>query len=188
MGRSGTGLGMAVVWGTVQDHGGFIRLQSEVGQGACIQLFFPATHEDLPADPALPLHNRGCRGQGELVLVVDDIGEQRDIARQMIEAMGYRVALAASGEKALEWLETATCDLVLLDMIMEPGMDGLDTYRHMIRRHPGQKALIVTGYSETDRVKTAQSLGAGQCLRKPYTFAELAQAIREELDRPAPAA
>jgi PAS domain S-box-containing protein len=188
MGRSGTGLGMAVVWGTVQDHDGFIRLQSEIGQGTTIQIFLPASHDTESADPVKKSRITHFRGRGELVLVVDDIAEQRDIARQILEAMGYRVAVAASGEEALAWLENATCDLVLLDMIMEPGIDGLDTYRHIVHRVPGQKAVIVTGYSETDRVKTAQALGAGKCLRKPYTFENLGQTIREELDRPVPPA
>ena len=73
-------------------------------------------------------------------------------------------------------------------MIMEPGIDGLDTYRRIVHRRPGHRAVIVTGFSETDRVKTAQSLGAGKCLRKPYTITKLGQAIREELDRPGPPA
>ena len=106
----------------------------------------------------------------------------------MLEVMGYRVAVAASGEEALAWLESATCDLVLLDMIMDPGMDGLDTYRRIVQRHPGQKAIIATGYSETDRVKAAQTLGAGNCLRKPFTFEKLGQTVREELDRAGPTA
>ncbi len=188
MGRSGTGLGMAVVWGTVQDHGGVIRLESAIGQGTVIRLFFPATHEVDTAAPALPSTIKRYRGRGETVLVVDDVSEQRDIARQMLEVMGYRVAVAASGEEALAWLENATCDLVMLDMIMDPGMDGLDTYRRIVQRHPGQKAIIATGYSETDRVKAAQTLGAGSCLRKPFTFEKLGQTVREELDRTGPAA
>ncbi len=184
MGRSGTGLGMAVVWGTVQDHGGFIRLQSEIGQGTVIRLFFPATRKVKTATPKLPSNIRRYRGRGETVLVVDDVPEQRDIARQMLEVMGYRVAEAANGEEALAWLANASCDLILLDMIMDPGMDGLDTYQRIVQRHPGQKAVIATGFSETERVKAAQSLGAGSCLRKPYTFEKLGQTIREELDRP----
>ncbi len=183
MGRSGTGLGMAVVWGTVQDHAGFIRLQSAVGEGTVMQLFFPATHEIPAGEPARPISIDQFRGRGETVLVVDDVPEQRAIASQMLEAMGYRVAEAASGEDALAFLENAYCDLVLLDMIMDPGIDGLETYRRMINRRPGQKAIIASGYSETDRVREAQSLGAGRYLQKPYTFEKLGRSIRVELDR-----
>jgi PAS domain S-box-containing protein len=185
MGRSGTGLGMAVVWGTVQDHAGFIRIRSEVGQGAVIRLYFPATREAL-TELAKPANIDQYQGHGEVILVVDDVPEQRAIASQMVTVMGYTVAVAASGEEALAYLEDNPCDLVLLDMIMDPGLDGLETYRRMIRRWPGQKAVIATGYSETDRVKEAQSIGAGVYLQKPYTFEKLGQAIRAELDRTVP--
>jgi DNA-binding NarL/FixJ family response regulator len=72
---------------------------------------------------------------------------------------------------------------VLLDMIMDPGIDGLETYRRMVDRRPGQKAIIATGFSETERVRKAQSLGVGRYIQKPYTFEELGQSIRAELDR-----
>ncbi len=183
MGRSGTGLGMAVVWGTVQDHAGFIRIQSEVGRGSVMRLFFPATDEPVSATEELTVDLDRFRGRGETVLVVDDVAEQRAIARRMLETMGYRVALAASGEDALAYLEKSSCDLVLLDMIMDPGIDGLETYRRMLDRRPGQKAIIATGFSETDRVRKAQSLGAGHYLQKPYTFEKLGQSVRTELDR-----
>ncbi len=183
MGRSGTGLGMAVVWGTVQDHSGFIRLESEIGAGTVIQLFFPTTREALAKAPARPVSFDQFKGRGETVLVVDDVPEQRTIARQMLEAMGYRVAVAASGEDALAFLENASCDLVLLDMIMDPGIDGLETYRRMVDRRPGQKAIIATGFSATDRVREAQTLGVGHYIQKPYTFEKLGRSIRTELDR-----
>ena len=186
MGRSGTGLGMAVVWGTVKDHAGFIRIRSDVGQGAVIRLYLPATREALTKQ-AIPADIDQYQGHGESVLVVDDVPEQRAIARQMLEALGYRVAVAASGEEALAYLENNSCDLVVLDMIMDPGLDGLETYRRLVRKWPGQKAVIATGYSETDRVKEAQSIGAGIYLQKPYTFEKLGQSIRNELDGPLPA-
>ncbi len=186
MGRSGTGLGMAVVWGTVKDHAGFIRIRSEVGQGAVIRLYFPATREAL-TQQAIPADMDQYQGHGETVLVVDDVPEQRAIARQMLEVLGYQVAVAASGEEALAYLENNRCDLVVLDMIMDPGLDGLETYRRIILKWPGQKAVIATGYSETDRVKEAQSMGAGIYLQKPYTFEKLGQSIRDELDRTVPA-
>jgi two-component system, cell cycle sensor histidine kinase and response regulator CckA len=74
-------------------------------------------------------------------------------------------------------------DLLLLDMIMEPGMDGLDTYRAVLEIHPHQKAIIVSGFSETDRIRTAQALGAGAFLKKPYRLEALGMAVRSELDR-----
>ena len=182
MGRSGTGLGMAVVWGTVKDHEGFIRIHSTLGQGTTIRLYLPATREGLPAAVAA-VDVAAFRGQGEAVLVVDDVPEQRAIAGRMLTALGYRVAVAASGEEALTHLENTPCDLVLLDMIMDPGIDGLETYRRMIRLRPGLKAVIASGFSATERVKQAQSLGAGTFISKPYTFAKLGQAVQDELKR-----
>ena len=181
MGRSGTGLGMAVVWGTVKDHNGYINLESSKGKGARLTIYLPATDREVFVSGNLNLQN--LRGRGETVLVVDDIAEQRELARRMLTYLGYKASAATSGEHAATLLREHPCDLVLLDMIMEPGMDGLDTYRKILEFHPNQKALIASGYSETDRVREAQRLGAGTYLRKPYTVEMLAAAVREELDR-----
>jgi len=75
------------------------------------------------------------------------------------------------------------CDLLILDMIMEPGMDGLETYRQIIEHHPDQKVVIASGYSETSRVAEIQRLGAGAYIKKPYTVEKLASIVRSELDR-----
>jgi DNA-binding NarL/FixJ family response regulator len=82
---------------------------------------------------------------------------------------------------AVEYLRSNRVDLLLLDMIMEPGMDGLDTYRRIIEMYPGQKALIASGYTETDQVREAQQLGAGRYLKKPYTLKGLGLAVYLEL-------
>ena len=105
-------------------------------------------------------------GKGESILMVDDIEAQRQIAAEMLEKLGYRVATAASGEEAVEYMQTHTADLLVLDMIMEPGIDGLETYRRILEIHPGQKSIIATGYSESVRVKEAQGLGAGTLCQK----------------------
>lgn len=185
MGRSGTGLGMAVVWGTIQDHAGFIRIESAPGQGTAVRLHFPATRESLAGGATVPPPTP--KGRGERVLVVDDVPEQRELADKMLATLGYERALAASGEEALEVLQREPCDLVLLDMLMAPGMDGLETYRRIIQRHPGQKAVLASGFSEDRRVREAQALGAGAYLAKPYTLENLGRCVRAELDRGAPA-
>jgi DNA-binding NtrC family response regulator len=96
--------------------------------------------------------------------------------------LGYRVAIAASGDEAVAYLQTHSVDLVVLDMIMEPGMDGLDTYKQILKIHPGQKAIIASGFSETTRAREAQQLGAGSYIKKPYLLKKIAMAIRKELD------
>jgi two-component system, cell cycle sensor histidine kinase and response regulator CckA len=181
MGKSGTGLGMSVVWGTVKDHRGYVEVQSIEGRGTTFTLYFPVTREaaDLPESrPDLDDY----LGRGETILVVDDIREQRDIASGMLGKLGYTVATVASGEDAIAWLDAQGADLLILDMIMEPGIDGLETYRRIADQHPGQKAIIASGYSETRRVREAQRLGAGTYIKKPYTLEKIGMAVRAELD------
>ena len=182
MGRSGTGLGMAVVWGTVQDHGGYIDVRSQIGRGTAFTLYFPLTRE-IPTAKSEPLPLQAYMGQGETILVVDDIATQREIAAGLLRKLNYNVATAASGEDAITYLEDHPCDLIVLDMIMDPGMDGLDTYRRIIERHPGQKAIIASGFSETKRVREAQELGAGVYVKKPYLLEKIGVAVRQELSR-----
>lgn len=181
LGRSGTGLGMTVIWNTVKDHGGFIDLRSQEGQGTRLDVYLPASREPLEMEPErVALEDYLGR---ERVLVVDDVAEQRALACQMLGKLGYRVAAVAGGEEALAYLEREQADLLVLDMIMEPGIDGLETYRRVIARHPGQKAIIASGYAQSDRVRALQDLGAGAYVRKPYTLEKIGLAVRRELDR-----
>jgi CheY-like chemotaxis protein len=182
MGRSGTGLGMAVVWGTVKDHRGHIDVKSVVARGTDITLYFPATRRAAPRrDDALPFEE--LRGHGERVLVVDDVREQREIAGEILGKLGYTVETAASGEAAVERLREAPADLVVLDMIMDPGIDGLETFRRILALRPGQKTIIASGYSESVQVREAQRLGAGAYVKKPYLLQTFGLAVRRELDR-----
>ena len=184
MGRSGTGLGLAVVWGTVKDHKGFIDLQSIEGKGTKFEVYLPATRQEANCKDSAILPE-ALRGH-ERILVVDDVAEQREIAKMMLTKLGYRVDTVASGAAALEYLQTHRVDLVILDMIMDPGLDGLQTYQKILEFHPHQKAIIVSGYSETDRVKEAQQLGAGTYLKKPFVLEKIGLAVRRELDRSGP--
>ncbi|OKY75370.1 MAG: hypothetical protein BM485_08880 [Desulfobulbaceae bacterium DB1] len=183
MGRSGTGLGLAVVWGTVKDHYGYIDVQSVDGKGAAFALYFPVTREKLQEKIDRLFSVEEFRGTGESILVVDDVFEQRQLACMMLSRMGYQVDSAEGGQGAIACLRTKKYDLVVLDMIMAPGMDGLDTFKEIVRINPGQKAIIASGYSETDRVREAQRLGAGAYLRKPYTLEKLVKIVQEELRR-----
>jgi CheY-like chemotaxis protein len=184
MGRSGTGLGMAVVWGTVQDHDGYIDVESTVGQGSTFRLYFPATRETLSRVEA-PLPIQAYMGKGERILVVDDVKEQREIATSLLGRLNYSVETVESGMEAVEYIKRQPSDLVILDMIMDPGIDGLETYRRMLAIRPNQRAIIASGYSENHRVREAQRLGAGTYVRKPYMLEKIGIAVRRELDRPA---
>ncbi len=182
MGRSGTGLGLAVVWGTVKDHEGYVNVRSEVGKGTEFNLYFPLCRESLP-EQREAVSRAEYEGRGERILVVDDVEGQRNLAVSMLESLEYSVHAVASGEEAAEYLKTNPVDLVVLDMIMDPGWDGLETWREVIRLNPRQKAIIVSGYALTERVREAQALGAGAYLRKPYIMEQLGMAVRMELKR-----
>jgi CheY-like chemotaxis protein len=182
MGRSGTGLGMAVVWGTVEDHDGYIDVHSVLGEGTTFQLFFPATRENI-TERRLQLPVESIMGHGEFVLIVDDVAEQREIASEMLKSLQYRVSAVASGEEAIQHVQDNRVDLLVLDMIMDPGIDGLETYRRILEIKPDQKAVIASGFSETDNVKAAQKLGAGAYVKKPYLIEKIGEAVRKELDQ-----
>jgi CheY-like chemotaxis protein len=182
MGRSGTGLGLAVVWGTVKDHNGYINVESEEGKGSIFTLYFPGTREDMSAEAAA-ISISEYMGKGESILIVDDVEGQRDLAAGILRKLNYNVASVSSGEEAIAYLKEHKIDLILLDMIMDPGMDGLDTYRSILEIHPKQKAIIVSGFSESDRVHATQALGAGAYVRKPYVIEKLGLAVKKELNR-----
>jgi signal transduction histidine kinase/CheY-like chemotaxis protein len=182
MGRSGTGLGMAVVWGTVKDHKGYINVESIEEEGTTFILYFPITRQEMEKDTS-SLSIKDYLGNKESILVIDDMEEQRYIAKEILQKLGYSVETADSGEKAINYLKTNSADLLVLDMIMEPGIDGLDTYKEILKLHPGQKAIITSGFSETNRVKKAQKLGAGTYVKKPYLLEKIGIAVKKELEK-----
>ena len=184
MGRSGTGLGMAVVWGTVKDHNGYIDVKSTEGKGTTFTLYFPVTRKSVEEKFEISL--KDYMGKGEAILVVDDVEEQRKIASGMLEELGYSVVSVSSGEEAVEYLKTHKVDLLVLDMIMDPGMDGLGTYRKILEIHPGQKAIISSGFSETGRAKELQGLGAGAYIKKPFLLEKIGVAVKKELEKTEP--
>ena len=180
MGRSGTGLGLAVVWGTVQDHYGYIDVISKNGDGTAFDLYFPLSRERA-TEEGNGIAIDALKGNREELLVVDDMESQRKIAGHLLDHLNYRVHTAESGEAAVQFLRKNTVDLVILDMLMGDGMDGLETYQAILQLRPGQKAIIASGFAETERVKKAQRIGAGAYIKKPYMIDVLGTAIKEAL-------
>jgi two-component system cell cycle sensor histidine kinase/response regulator CckA len=180
MGRSGTGLGMAVVWGTVQDHDGYIDVASQPGKGTTFSIYFPATRARKARKPESVPAN-AYRGNGQVILIVDDVEEQREIATTILEMLNYQPVSVASGEKAIEFLKTQSADLILLDMVMEPGLDGLETFKNILVFKPNQKAMVVSGYTENSRVEQLKQLGAQPFIKKPYTIETVGMAIKHAL-------
>jgi two-component system cell cycle sensor histidine kinase/response regulator CckA len=105
------------------------------------------------------------------------------LAAGMLRTLNYNVTSVSSGEDAVAYMKEYEVDLMVLDMIMDPGIDGLDTYKQVLELHPKQKAIIVSGFSESDRVRSARDLGSGAYVRKPYIKEKLGLAVRKELDK-----
>jgi CheY-like chemotaxis protein len=181
MGRSGTGLGLSVVWNTVQDHGGYVNVMSDEDR-TIFELYFPITRAEVAAD-AEQASWENYAGNGEKILVVDDEELQREIACGLLIKLGYSAQAVSSGEEAIGYLKTHSVDLVVLDMIMFPGINGRETYERIIKIHPNQKAIIASGFAETEDVKDAQEQGAGKYIKKPFTLVTLAIAVKEELEK-----
>jgi PAS domain S-box-containing protein len=179
MGRSGTGLGLAVVWNTVEDHDGKIFVESSE-KGTRFQLYFPGSDKENIRQPKDDTAEEYI-GKNEHILVVDDEPVLRDIACQMLQTLGYTVDSVSSGELAIKFLKENSADLLMIDMLMEPGMNGRQTYEEILTFSPDQKAIIVSGFSKSDDVKIGLKLGAGGFIKKPYSMAQLGRKVKEVL-------
>jgi PAS domain S-box-containing protein len=182
LGRSGTGLGLAVVWNTIKDHDGYITVDSDDRETEFTAFLPISDHEESckklnQNDSLAGLHGKGT------ILVVDDEQIQREIVEKILTCLGYEVTVVSSGEEAIPFLEKNTVDLVLLDMLMEPGINGRQTYEQIIATHPGQKAIVVSGYSESDDIKQLVKLGVLGLLKKPYTMEEIGQTVQKALQK-----
>jgi len=176
--QRGHGLGLSVVHGVVEDHKGFVSLSSRQGEGTSFCLHFPLCREPIEDEaPAATVHGT------EHVLVVDDDVLQTDVFTRILTSLGYRVDGVNSGEDAVQYLRDHTADLILLDVVMENGIDGVETFRRIKTFRPAQKVIFVSGYAEAAMVAVARRLGAGPVMRKPVTTELLANTIRNELDR-----
>lgn len=182
MGRSGTGLGLTVIWNAVRDHRGFIDLASNWA-GSRFELYFPVTLDERAVVPET-VSPVAMLGKGEKILIVDDEESQRKIACSILQQLGYSPRSVDSGRHAIEYIKREPVDLVLLDMIMEPDMDGCRTFAEILKYTPGQKAVITSGYWNRADQERIQAMGISQYITKPYGMACLARAIRLEIDRP----
>lgn len=179
MGRSGTGLGLAIVWNTMQDHKGHVNVESS-SAGTTFELWFPASSETCqPASPRA--EHQAPPGQEQTVLVVDDEGGQRDLNCRFLKHLGYTPEAVASGEEAVLYLREHRADLVILDMVMEPGIDGCETYRQILQDNPSQKAIVATGYADPTKTAGIRELGVSIILNKPFTMEQLGEALQKTL-------
>ena len=178
----GSGQGLAMARSVIEKkHHGMLTFETEMEKGTTFNIRLPI--RDVPRKEEAPTSIEEFLGNGKTILVVDDVHEQREIATMLLTKLGYSVNAVSSGEEAVEYVKTNSTDLLVLDMAMDPGMDGLDTYKKIRELHPGMKAIIASGFSETPRVEQAQKLGAGQYIKKPYTLEKIGLAVKAELER-----
>ncbi|MDH3890841.1 MAG: PAS domain S-box protein [candidate division Zixibacteria bacterium] len=176
--KRGSGLGISVVDAVIKDHDGHIDLISNMGKGTSFFLYFPVTRDTVGTQ----LHHEIVGGR-ESILIVDDDKVQRDVSIKLLGSLGYHTTAVESGEEALKVLKDHAYDLLILDMIMPPGIDGAETFRQTQLVNPEQRAIIVSGFAESDRVAAALKMGAGAFVKKPLTRRRLAAAVRDELNR-----
>lgn len=184
----GTGLGLAMVHGFVQQSLGRLEIDSAPGEGTEIRMLFPtANAAAMPAAPPAPRREagNGVAGGSETILLVEDSDDVRALAQEQLAAMGYNVLLAASGEEALERLKTAPIDLLFTDIVMPGGMSGLELVEQFRTTHPDTPVLMTTGYNE-DLVADIPRGTNLDVIGKPYRREQLADRIRSALDRRSP--
>lgn len=181
---SGTGLGLSTSIAIIRGHGGYMQAYSEPGRGSIFRLHLRADMEGQAADASAiaDLLEELPRGNGELVLVVDDEAAIRVLTRQTLEAYGYATAVAGNGAEAIEFIESnqTVVDLVLTDMAM-PVMDGAATAAYLLRHHPLIPVIAASGLSANGGVARAKDSGVRLFLAKPYTTTELLRAISDAL-------
>jgi PAS domain S-box-containing protein len=176
----GTGLGLSTVLGIVRSHGGFVNVASEVGQGSRFSVYLPAL-EQFAATPVPEDRTDLPRGQGELILVIDDEEPILLMARAMLETHGYRTLTASRGAEGIElYRKSGEVRAVILDMMM-PGLDGPATMRKILEINPKARIIAASGLKATGRVAEAVAEGARAFLQKPYTDEQLLWALAEIL-------
>ncbi len=182
--RRGSGLGLSIVHGIVKDHDGYIDLDSVVGKGTTFCVYLPICRDAAPAQD-----RERSTGGSEAILIIDDDQPQIQVMLHLLKTLGYRATGVQSGEEAVRLLENPAeaCDLVIVDMIMDTGMDGLETFRRIRALRPNLKVMLISGFEKARAsVQEAQRLGAGTYLRKPVTLDRLASCVRAELELPRP--
>ncbi len=180
MGR-GTGLGLASVYGTIQNHGGFIHVESKPGKGTSFYVHLPATMSLMKEEETVS-SPQPFQGKGETILLVDDEEMVLEVGEEMLKQIGYKVVTAEHGEKAIDVVKKQKngIALVILDMIM-PGMGGGETYDHLKEIDGDIKVLLSSGYSIDGEAREILDRGCNGFIQKPFDLKTLSRVVQETL-------
>ncbi|MGZ6013781.1 MAG: response regulator, partial [Caulobacteraceae bacterium] len=177
----GTGLGLSQVYGFARQSGGFVELESQLGQGTTVSIYLPRC--EPPVDVAVQAAARPIPSAEGTVLLVEDDSDVRDAARSMLEELGYHVIEAASADAALGAIvRESGIDLVFTDVIMESGPTGIELAQAIKERRPDLPVMLTSGYTAQRLVPTAGNRDL-PLLRKPYTLNQLAEALSDLIKR-----
>jgi CheY-like chemotaxis protein len=176
----GTGLGLASAYGVIKNHGGFINVYSEKGEGTTFDIYLPASEKEVLEDKKLI--EELLKGD-ETVLLVDDEDMIIDVSERLLEKLGYKVLLARSGKDAIKTYKAKKdyIDIVILDIIMQD-MNGGDIYDKLKEINPDIKVLLSSGYSINGQATGILERGCDGFIQKPFNIKDLSLKIREIFD------
>ncbi len=179
----GTGLGLSMVYGIIQNHGGYIDFKSGPDQGTTFELFLPSITGAVIPEESPVLHPAGPPKGSGTILIVDDEDIIRQLGADILEDVGYKIILASRGEEAIRLYQQQgqDIDLVVLDVVM-PGMGGKETFRKLKEINPKIKVLLSSGYSTDGEVGEILKEGVEGMVQKPYKDEELIEKVKEILD------
>lgn len=181
--EKGTGLGLPMVYGVIKNHGGFVQVESAVGQGATFTVLLPAG-SGLPAEMAVTAEEQEELARGrESILIIDDEDDIREMVQEMLQLNGYRTMASADPHEGLELYagRRREIDMIILDLIM-PGLGGAETFERLQQIDPGVRVLVSSGYQEDETVQRLMARGVLGFIQKPYNMEKLTSAVRRVLD------
>ncbi len=178
----GTGLGLSMVYGAIQSHGGVIEVDSRLGEGTAFHIYLPLVEEkniDVTSDQV----SEAVSGNGELILLVDDNAEVRSTVKDVLENLGYRVLEASNGLKAVDMFIKGQQDisLIIMDVVM-PILGGVQATERIRAISPEAKVIFATGYDKDETLKSEMPADESIVLSKPYDISVFSRAIRDQLD------
>lgn len=177
----GTGLGLSMVYGFAMQSGGFIDVQSAEGEGTTFELYLPLVDQVSEIDDEVE-HRQPPFADGLSALLVEDNDTLRRVTRRHLEALGISVVEANGGGSALEQLQyEGPFDVLILDVVLPGGIDGVEIYRQAVKKDPGVRVLFCSGYTSIEQVSEAAKDIPGPLLRKPFGFEQLTESLQQVL-------